>query len=308
MTENRPSLSPKPTAVVLVVVLYVLALAFFLVGRGISLRSDDRLFPRADFPAEDLVFDATAVPAVRGKQTAPVDLAQALEATAEALVRGQGLFETTCSSCHGQTGRGDGAAGAGLDPPVRNFAQSEGWKNGTLVTEIFRTLTQGIAGSSMAAYDYLPAEDRFALAHYVRSLGDFPHAVDTPESVAALDREYGLAEGVREPHRIPVALAVERISAETPTPLLLPEPREDEGMRIFRVAVADPARASATLAAREDWRSDTAALARLVTAGAPANGFSPAAATLSVEEWELLRENFAAAVAEAEVPAQEEMP
>ncbi len=301
MTANRDPAPPKLTAIVLVVVLYVLALGFFFAGRGISVRSEDRFFPRAEFPAEDLVFDPTAVPAARGKQAEPVDLTQALQPTADALARGQELFETTCSSCHGPTGLGDGPAGAGLEPPVRNFTQAEGWKNGTRVSEIFRTLTQGIAGSSMAAYDYLPAPDRFALAHYVQSLGDFPPAADPPEIVAALDSEYGLSEGVREPHRIPVARAVERIAAEAPPLLLLAEPRQDEAGRIFRIAVADPARASATLAAREGWRSDTAALAQLATAGAPANGFSPAAATLSLEAWELLRESFAAA-------AEEEMP
>jgi len=308
MTENPAP--PKLTAILLVVVLYVLALGFFFAGRGISVRSEDRFFPRAEFPAEDLVFDPTAVPAVRGKQAEPMDVAQALAPTAEARARGQELFATTCSSCHGPTGLGDGPAGAGLEPPVRNLTQAEGWKNGTRVSEIFRTLTEGIPGSSMAAYDYLPAEDRFALAHYVQSLGDSPHAADTPETVAALDREYALSEGVREPNRIPVTLAVERIAAEAPTtpPLLLAEPQEGESRRLFRIAVADPARASATLAAREDWRSDTAALAQLATAGAPANGFSPAAATLRLEQWDLLRESFAGAVAQAELAAEEEMP
>jgi mono/diheme cytochrome c family protein len=40
--------------------------------------------------------------------------------TAEDLASGAALFARHCASCHGEHGAGDGAAGAGLDPPPAN--------------------------------------------------------------------------------------------------------------------------------------------------------------------------------------------
>jgi len=37
-------------------------------------------------------------------------------------------FKTYCSACHGETGKGDGAASASLDPKPANFADAAFWK------------------------------------------------------------------------------------------------------------------------------------------------------------------------------------
>ena len=39
---------------------------------------------------------------------------------------------------------------------------------------IFKTLSEGIRGTSMASFDYLSKKDRMALVHYVQSLGIIP--------------------------------------------------------------------------------------------------------------------------------------
>ncbi|MDA1194180.1 MAG: cytochrome c oxidase subunit II [Planctomycetota bacterium] len=73
------------------------------------------------------------------------------------------LYSTYCKSCHGANGEGGLVEGARSfrDDPVAK------WKRGVTIPDIFRTLTLGIEGTRMAAFDNLSAWERFALAHYV---------------------------------------------------------------------------------------------------------------------------------------------
>ncbi|MFQ5894445.1 MAG: ethylbenzene dehydrogenase-related protein [Nitrospinota bacterium] len=83
-----------------------------------------------------------------------------------------------CAKCHGPEGRGDGAeAGAQKDDwgfPIlpANLAASWRYKNwGPSLEEVFRTLSTGLNGTPMPGYaDSLKERERWALAHYVRSL------------------------------------------------------------------------------------------------------------------------------------------
>jgi mono/diheme cytochrome c family protein len=290
----------KNKALVLVLLLVGLYAAFGLVwvlGRGLSTPTPDEDFPRAEYPAEDLVFDPTNIPVVEGKVTPPVDLAAVLQPSSETLASGDILFSQTCASCHGPSGRGDGPAGTGLDPAPRNFHEPLGWKVGHRVTDIYRTLTFGIPGSSMTAYDYLAPDDRFSLAHYVRSLGDFPLDQDTEESIARLDQELGLSQGIREPSRAPVPLVLERMAQERSPVAVMTLPASWGGTireEVMRSAVADLHRAAGVLSrAGEEWRQDTDTMVRLATAGVPGNGFATTITTLSPGEWDILREAFA---------------
>lgn len=84
----------------------------------------------------------------------------------DAIVKhGEGLFKTNCISCHGDAGQGNGPAASSLKPKPRNFTQGDGWKNGRKPSQIFVTLTKGL--NTMPAFGNIPAEDRWALAHYV---------------------------------------------------------------------------------------------------------------------------------------------
>jgi len=38
---------------------------------------------------------------------------------------GKGKYDTLCFTCHGATGKGDGPAGAALNPPPRDFTQGD---------------------------------------------------------------------------------------------------------------------------------------------------------------------------------------
>jgi high-affinity iron transporter len=42
---------------------------------------------------------------------------------------GKTLYGTRCAFCHGASGRGDGPAGAALNPPPTNFTSADFWKN-----------------------------------------------------------------------------------------------------------------------------------------------------------------------------------
>jgi caa(3)-type oxidase subunit IV len=135
-------------------------------------------------------------------------------ATPELISHGKELFQVNCVSCHGAEGHGNGPAAAALNPPPRNFTADAGWKNGRNVPAVFKTLKEGIPGSSMASFATLPADDRWALVHFILSLG--PTKVPAPS--AADLAKVGVSttgEAEKEAPTIPVDFAIERMTAES---------------------------------------------------------------------------------------------
>ncbi len=108
-------------------------------------------------------------------------LAQPWISTPELVAKGKEIFSVQGVSCHGVDGQGNGPAAAALVPAPRNFHSDQGWKNGRKPTLVFKTLKEGLAPSAMASYASLPADDRWALSHYVVSLGPTAALADTPE-------------------------------------------------------------------------------------------------------------------------------
>lgn len=82
---------------------------------------------------------------------------------------GAKVFANNCVICHGPAGKGDGPAGANLNPPPRNLVEGK-WKVGGDSIALFTTLTKGIPGSSMAAFPQIPPADRWALVQHIRSI------------------------------------------------------------------------------------------------------------------------------------------
>lgn len=227
--------------------------------------------------------DAAEAPAERGREIPPVDPTEVMSPTPDMLARGKSLFGPNCASCHGESGAGDGPAAGGMSPKPRNFASPEGWKNGSTLAGTYRTLTEGVRGSSMSSFDTLTPRDRMALVHYVRSLGAFDHGRDDPGALQAMSDRFKTSGG-RIPDRIPVSRAASLLAAEAPAPEALPLAPTGEGGLASRMVV-DPERAARFLAGVPGWRQDLSLFARAATSGAPANGFGAGVASLTPEEW-----------------------
>lgn len=137
----------------------------------------------------------------------PINLSEIKNPTPQLLSEGETLYKSNCASCHGETGAGGGPASAGLNPAPRNFTSLDGWKNGAKLSQIYTTLQEGIPGSAMVSYDYLLPEQKFALAHYIRTNFVPNPPEDSQADLEALDATYNLSAGQQLPAQIPVALA-----------------------------------------------------------------------------------------------------
>ncbi|HEY8554473.1 MAG TPA: c-type cytochrome, partial [Burkholderiales bacterium] len=80
--------------------------------------------------------------------------------------RGAALYAELCAACHGAEGRGDGPAGKGLEPPPSDFHDAARMASRS-VYGLYNTITLGVAGTGMAAYNQLSEDDRWALAFHV---------------------------------------------------------------------------------------------------------------------------------------------
>lgn len=79
------------------------------------------------------------------------------------------LYQEHCASCHGITGRADGPLAEGLDPEPIDFTEKER-ANQRSTLSLYQTITQGVEGTSMAAYNHLNIDERWALAYYVGTI------------------------------------------------------------------------------------------------------------------------------------------
>ncbi|MFC6189158.1 MULTISPECIES: cytochrome c/FTR1 family iron permease [Lysobacteraceae] len=89
--------------------------------------------------------------------------------------RATALYAQQCAACHGPSGRGDGPAAAGLDPPPIAFTDADRAAQRTPLA-LYEVISQGVPGTGMASFAGLPDADRWALAFYVGSLAYSPQA------------------------------------------------------------------------------------------------------------------------------------
>jgi mono/diheme cytochrome c family protein len=143
----------------------------------------------------------------------PVDVMKVSAETPELVAKGKELFKANCASCHGDAGEGNGPTAATLNPKPRNFHSLAGWTNGSKISQIYKTLQEGIVRNGMASYSYLPPADRFALIHYVRSFAP-GQPVDSQPELMALETSYQLSKGSNISGQIPIKKAAELVVAE----------------------------------------------------------------------------------------------
>jgi mono/diheme cytochrome c family protein len=265
----------------------------FIVGPGIEREWNEPKIRRGTpdvSTGTDGWLDPTEAPAEKGHDIPPVDPSAVLTPRPELLARGRDLYRQNCMSCHGETGHGDGVAAKGLNPAPRNFTQPGGWTNGTRITDIFKTISSGVAGTGMTAFDYILPADRMALVHYVRSLGAFDHGPEDPAATAALAAEFRKAGG-RVPNRIPVSEAIAKLAKEAPRV----RPLHLSGAPLLAGLIVDPERAARTLADFPD-AGQVDPLPAALAAGAPENGFRVEIATLGPDDWRRMRAELAKAM------------
>jgi high-affinity iron transporter len=89
------------------------------------------------------------------------------------LAAGAKLYQSQCAACHGAEGKGDGPAGAKLDPAPANFHDRERMAQRS-VYGLYSTITLGVKGTSMAPFGQLGEQERWALAFHVAGMGAAP--------------------------------------------------------------------------------------------------------------------------------------
>lgn len=236
------------------------------------------------------------LPTVPGKENPPIDVFTIGRTTPDQVAKGKALYNTTCASCHGEGGKGDGVAGGFLDPKPRDFTQSENWKNGRTVNGLYKTLQEGIPGGGMVAYDYLPIEDRFAMIHYLRTFAvDFP--VPAQSELADLDATYKLSAGTKTAPQIPVKQAMAKLSVENELVAvqadavmkLLKSDRRSAEASIFSSMSRDKRTALISLASSSSWMANESDFVAFVTSDPVQKGFRPSVVnSLSSGDWRAL--------------------
>ncbi|MBI5469631.1 MAG: c-type cytochrome [Deltaproteobacteria bacterium] len=106
----------------------------------------------------------------------PLPLDEQSVAAGKEIYFGKGI----CFSCHGDTGKGNGPSGAGLDPRPRDFT-SIAWQKVRTDAEIYTVINEGTQFGMMAYGNSLTEEERWDLVNYIRTLGvaeDFPPRVN----------------------------------------------------------------------------------------------------------------------------------
>lgn len=62
--------------------------------------------------------------------------------TATATAEAREVYKSRCATCHGEAGKGDGPAGAALNPKPRNYTDKE-WQKSVTDDQIKKTITMG---------------------------------------------------------------------------------------------------------------------------------------------------------------------
>ena len=76
---------------------------------------------------------------------------------ADAATAGAEVFKTNCATCHGDTGLGDGPAGAALDPAPKNLAYLQAQAGDDY---LFWRITTGKEGTSMVPWKGILTEEQ----------------------------------------------------------------------------------------------------------------------------------------------------
>jgi mono/diheme cytochrome c family protein len=262
--------------------LYILIIVV-IVGLGIVYLNSITNFSVEKIVPNSFIKDSTVqevdLPIVKGTVSPPVDIMKEGKSSAELVEKGKTLYSTNCSSCHGPEGKGDGVAGASLNPKPRNFHDLNGWKNGTKFSQIYKTLQEGITGSAMPSFSTLLPQDRIAIIHFMRTLTQYPEVTDA--ELTELDKTYSLSAGVKQPNQIPVKLAIEKVLQEyqpveervNKISETIKSDNSSEGAMLFKKISKNVEKSVTTLVSSSKWNENENELVKLIGNELMYNGF-----------------------------------
>lgn len=105
---------------------------------------------------------------------AEVEVPPSPEVNDSLLQTGATVFASSCASCHGEEGRGDGVQVSTLTTHPRDFSlalfklrSTDGFPSDA---DLYRTITVGFPAYGMPSTEVLSPEDRWALVYHVKSL------------------------------------------------------------------------------------------------------------------------------------------
>ncbi len=229
------------------------------------------------------------LPVVEPKTIPPIDIMALSKPNQNLIDKGQKLFTTICVSCHGADGKGDGPAAA-----ARNFTSKDGWVNGPKLSQIFTTLSEGISGSGMAAFDYLTPEERISLAHYIRSTFVPNPPSDDKDDLMALDQTYNLSKGSEIAAQIPVAEALKIIERENEPKVrkindvmnkILAD-KNTNGAKLFDKVTSNKTKALTLILNTPDWKQNKNVFINAIVNSVVENGFNSEVLELKNYEWD----------------------
>lgn len=115
-----------------------------------------------------VVVSTVAVPAQTGWVAPDADKAKKtpLPADKKYLEQGEKLAKLNCAPCHGQLGKGDGAAAIALTPKPADWTSARVQQESD--GELFWKISTG--RGAMPAWRHIPENERWALIQYIRSL------------------------------------------------------------------------------------------------------------------------------------------
>ncbi len=239
--------------------------------------------------------------AKRGMILAGIELDIISNPNEELLAKGKELYATTCASCHGDAGKGDGVAGASMNPKPRDFTTADGWTNGRKFEDMYRTLEEGIVANGMVSYNYLTPKDRIALVHYIRNNFGSDYPETSEEEIQTLDMTYKLTEGMKTSPQIPVAQAKEIIRQNQRTMMkdvemlskAVQNDRIYDEAATFKSATYSVKKAMTVLSKDLRWVEDTDIMLDVITSNVGENGFNVEALKIDKEKWDAVRKYLA---------------
>jgi mono/diheme cytochrome c family protein len=242
-------------------ILYILLLGFIVALGAIYVKNIDRMNEVYKSPvllAIDTALDK-GLPVVRGTVSPPVNVMDFFQASRDLEIKGKEVYTTYCLSCHGETGQGDGPAGATLNPPPRNFINPQTWTIGPKINDMFIAVTDGIPDKGMPSFSNLSTEERFAVVQYIYQLNPaLPRG--TEADMMTLEEKYKLSEGEKTPNQVPVETAMDVIILEYDTLNSLIHKISDRinkdnsaGSMIFENIVADENKVLTSLISNMIW-------------------------------------------------------